>query len=324
MHCASSVRKGARGALAITLVVALALAAGMLAGCGGAKQQTAKVPASTGSKSGTGIFPLTITDDASRTVTIKAVPKRIVSLAPANTEILYSLGVFDRIVGVTTFDDYPTEVKDVSKVGDFMTPNLEAIAAAKPDLVLVTGGVQADTLGKLEDLGVPVVVVDPQNLDGVYTAIANVSEMVGEPNKGMEVVGKMKSDLAKIEATLAGTEPVKTFVEIGWNPLYTAGAGTLLDDLLVKAGGVNVVEAKGYVSYSVEQLVKDQPEVYLGTFSSLGSADAVKKRPGYSALQAVKDGRVYTLDDNLVSRPGPRVIEGIRLISASLHPGLFN
>jgi iron complex transport system substrate-binding protein len=303
-------------------MVALAVAAGALMGCS-AKPEPASQPAQVGSKSGTGVFPLTITDDASRTVTIEAVPKRIVSLAPANTEILYALGAFDRVVGVTTFDDYPAEVKDVAKVGDFMTPNLEAIAAATPDLVLVTGGVQADTLGKLEELGVPVVVVDPQDLEGVYTAIANVSEMVGEPNKGMEVVGKMKADLAEIERTLADAEPVKSFIEIGWNPLYTVGQGTLLNDLLVKAGGVNVVEQPGYVSYSVEQLVKDQPEVYLGTLTSIGDAKSLAKRSGYSALAAVKDGKVFALDDNLVSRPGPRVIEGVREIAKALHPDLF-
>lgn len=314
-----------RGGVAFALALALLLGAGLLAGCAksggagaGSVAETSQTP------SASSMYPLTITDDASRTVTIASQPKRIVSLAPANTEMLYSLGIFDRVVGVTTFDDYPAEVSKVAKVGDFMTPNLEAIAAAKPDVVLVTGGVQAETLGKLEDLGVPVVVIDPQTLDGVYDAIGKVAEICGVPAKGMEVVGKMKAELADIEQTLQGTKPARAFIEIGWNPLFTAGKGTLLDELLTKAGGTNIVTENGYVSYSVEQLVKDQPEVYLGTLSSIGNFDAMKKRPGYSALGAVKDGRVYELDDDLVSRPGPRVIEGIRLIAAALHPGLFN
>jgi len=316
-------RRGTAAAV-VALVAALVVSAGLVGGCSGTTSKAATSTGTTGAGKAVGTFPLTITDDASRTVTIESAPARIVSLAPANTEILYALGVFDRLVGVTTYDDYPAQVKDVAKVGDFMTPNLEAIAAAKPDVVLVTGGVQAETLGKLEELGVPVVVIDPQNLEGVYTAIANVSEICGVPDKGMEVIGKMKSDLADIKSKLAGAEPVKAFIEIGWNPLFTAGPGTLLDELLSAAGGANVVSEKGYVGYSVEQLVKDQPEVYLGTLSSIGNAESLAKRPGYSALTAVKNGRVYGLDDNLVSRPGPRVIEGVRLIAASLHPSLFN
>lgn len=304
---------------AAVAVAAAALLALPLAGCGA---QATEAPAATPSKT-TAAFPVTITDDASRTVTIAAEPKRIVSLAPANTEIVYSLGLIDRLVGVTTWDDYPAQVKDIAKVGDFTTPNLEAIAAAKPDVILVTGGVQADVIGKLEAVGAEVVVVDPQDLDGVFAAITEVARITGASAKGDEVVADMKTDLASVKAALGSAGPVPAFIEIGWNPLYTAGPGTLLDDLLVQAGGVNVVTEKGYVGYSVEQLVKDQPAVYLGTLSSIGDAETLAKRPGYSAIAAIKSGRVFSLNDNLVSRPGPRVVEGVREIAKALHPDLI-
>ncbi len=298
-----------------TLVV-VAFLAPPLAGCG-AKAPTP--PAVTGSAG----FPVAVTDDASRTVTIDALPERIVSLAPANTEIVYSLGIIDRLVGVTTWDNYPAQVEDIAKVGDFATPNIEAIAGAKPDLILVTGGVQADVISKLEAVGAKVVVIDPQNIDGVYSAIGKVARTTGTAAKGDQVVLGMKKDMAAIESKLADAEPVTAFIEIGWNPLFTAGPGTLLDDLLVHAGGTNVVKEKGYVGYSVEQLVSDQPRVYLGTASSIGDPKAFPKRPGYSALSAVKAGRVFPLNDDLVSRPGPRVIAGVREIAAALHPELF-
>jgi iron complex transport system substrate-binding protein len=304
----------------LAALVAIALLALPLAGCG---RRLPVPPNPTPATPASSAFPLTITDDASRTVTIEALPERIVSLAPANTEIVYSLGIFDRVVGVTTWDNYPAQVTDVAKVGDFTTPNLEAIAAARPDLILVTGGVQADVISKLEGVGAKVVVVDPQTLEGVYSAIGMVAKITGTTVKGDAVVAGMKKDLAAITAKLTGAEPVKSFIEIGWNPLFTAGPGTLLDDLLVKAGGVNVVKENGYVGYSVEQLVTDQPEVYLGTVSSIGDLGAFRKRPGCSALPAVKAGRVYPLDDDLVSRPGPRVIKGVREIAAALHPELF-
>ena len=111
-------------------------------------------------------FPVTITDDASRTVTVESAPERIVSLAPANTEMAFALGLGDKVVGVTTYDDYPAEVTSIAKVGDFASPNIEAIAAAKPDLVLATAGVQAEMVTKLEALGATVVVIDPQSLAG--------------------------------------------------------------------------------------------------------------------------------------------------------------
>jgi iron complex transport system substrate-binding protein len=305
----------------VTAVAAAALLALPLAGCA-SRQAGTSAPAAVAPAKAAG-FPVTITDDASRTVTIASEPKRIVSLAPANTEILYSLGIFDRLVGVTTYDDYPARVKDVAKVGDFQTPNLEAIAGSKPDVILVTGGVQADVLSKLEGLGAKVVVVDPQTLDGVYRAIGTVAKVTGTTTKGDEVVAGMKAQLADIHTKLAGADPVKAFIEIGWNPLYTTGSGTLLDDLLTQAGGANIVSQKGYVGYSVEQLVKDQPEVYLGTVSSIGSASTLAKRPGYSALDAVKAGKVFALVDDLVSRPGPRVVQGVLEIAKALHPDLF-
>jgi iron complex transport system substrate-binding protein len=271
-----------------------------------------------------GGFPLTVTDDASRTVTLKAPATRVVSLAPANTEILYGLGAMERLVGVTTFDDYPAEVSSIAKMGDFTTPNLEAIASAKPDLVLVTGGVQAEVIGKIEGLGAAVLVVDPTDLEGVYRAIELVSQAIGTPAKGAAVTDGMKADLVSLHAAVGSEAPVTCFVEIGWNPLFTAGPGTLIDELAREAGGRNVVTQPGYVGYSAEQLLKDQPYVYLGTRSSLGDqAGAIDQRPGYKRLDAVVAGRVVALDDNLVSRPGPRVIEGVRAIARALHPDRF-
>jgi iron complex transport system substrate-binding protein len=317
MHEMQYARKVRIGAAIAVLVLAVTA----FAGCG--VSPAAKPAASAPAPKPVTAFPVTITDDASRLVTIDAEPKRIVSLAPANTEIVYALGLFDRLVGVTTYDDYPAEVKKIAKVGDFMAPNLESVAAAKPDVVLVTGGVQADVLGKLEALGAKVVVVDPKNVEGVFAAIGSVSKVLGVTAKGDEVVSGMKSDLADIEKRVASEKPKRAFIEIGWNPLFTAGKGTLLDDLIARAGGVNVVTKPDYVGYSVEQLVKDQPDVYLGTHSSLGDPLALESRPGYTALKCVQAGSIYSLDDNLVSRPGPRVVEGVREIAKVLHPDAF-
>jgi iron complex transport system substrate-binding protein len=269
------------------------------------------------------LFPVTITDDAGRDVTVETEPMRIVSLAPANTEIVYALGLFDRLVGVTTYDDYPAEVVDLPKVGDFVTPNLEAIAAAEPDIVLATTGVQADAIEQLEALGAIVVAVDPQDLEGLLADIELVGDVLGAPDEAVALVEQMRSDIARITETVSTEEPTPCFIEIAQDPLFTAGTGTLLDDLIQTAGGQNVVTEPGYVGYSLEQLVIDDPQVYLATLGSMSDPSALADRPGYDGLSAVKSGRVAVLEDNLVSRPGPRIVQGIGQIAAALHPDLF-
>jgi len=306
--------------LRFAALVVAALAVFALVGCATpAEKPSAEKPAATAAT-----FPVTITDDASRTVTIKAEPKRIVSLAPANTEIVFALGLGDRVVGVTTYDDYPAEVTKIAKIGDFTTPNIEAIAAAKPDLILATTGVQAEVLAKLEALGATVVALDPQNLAGVYSAIERTGKATGAVSQAAALVDGMKVDVDAIARSVEATEPVTAFVEIAQNPLYTAGVGTLIDELIALAGGKNVVTQSGWVAYSAEQVVKADPTVYMATKGSMSDPAQLSQRAGFKDLSAVKNSRVVVLDDNLVSRPGPRVVEGLRQIAIALHPALVS
>lgn len=303
---------------AILLVIA-ALFALTLTGCSTAEEPAAEQPAAT-----TAVFPVTVTDDAGREVTVEAEPMRIVSLAPANTEIVAELGLLDRLVGVTSFCDYPAEVADIDKVGDFVGPNIEAVAAVEPDLVLATTGVQADVIEQLEAIGATVVAVDPQNLEQLYAAIEMVGAVTGATDEAEATVVDMQSGVDFITETVSQVDAVPCFIEIAQDPLFTAGSGTLLDDLLSAAGGTNVVTDAGWVAYSLEQLLEDDPTVYLATLGSMSDPEALASRPGFEALSAVKNGRVVVLDDNLVSRPGPRVVEGLGAIAIALHPELFS
>ncbi|MHB1136006.1 MAG: ABC transporter substrate-binding protein [Coriobacteriia bacterium] len=305
----------ARHVRTVALMLVAALAAGALAGCAG---ETADEPTA----APTAAFPVTIIDDAGREVTIEARPERIVSLAPANTEIVAELGALDRLVGVTTYCDYPAEVADIEKVGDFVGPNLEAIAALDPDVVLLTTGVQADVVTQLEALGASVIAVDPQSLEEVYEAIEMVGAVIGEAEAAAETVASMQLQIEDIAESVEGA-PVLCFLEIAQDPLFTAGSDTLLNDLIEHAGGENVVTEAGYVAYSVEQLVQADPAVYLATKGSMSDPSDIAGRPGFNSLTAVKGERVYLLDDNLVSRPGPRVAAGIEQIARALHPDVF-
>jgi iron complex transport system substrate-binding protein len=306
----SSAARPAR--LAIALVLAALLIAGLaLAGCTAAQSETSAVKTDAAAAD----FPVTLTDDAGREVTIESRPERIVSLAPANTEIVYALGLLDKLVGVTTYDDYPPEVADIEKMGDFVAPNLEVITAAQPDLILATTGVQADVIEQLEGTGAVVLAIDPQTLSALFVSI-------GTQEESDRIVSEMETLLDDIAEIVSAEEPTECFVEIAQDPLYTAGSGTLIDDLIKAAGGVNVVTAPGYVGYSLEQLVTDDPTVYMATKGSMSDPSDLGKRPGYDKLSAVVSGRVAVLTDNYVSRPGPRIGLGVLEMARALHPDL--
>lgn len=294
-----------------------------LSGCGDGRQDASAPESPGGETQQTAAFPVTVTDDSGREVTIDSEPMRIVSLAPANTEIVAALGLLDRLVGVTSVDDYPAEVADIAKVGDFAGPNLEAVAAAKPDLVLATGGIQADVVAQLEDLGADVVAVDPGDLESLFSSIEMVGAVTGARDGAAKTIASMHETLDEVSTAVSGATAVPVFLEIAQDPLFTAGPGTLLHDLIITAGGANIVTEEGYVAYSVEQLVAEDPVVYLATRGSMSNPEDLESRAGYSSITAVRTGRVYVLDDNLVSRPGPRVAEGVRQIAEALHPELF-
>jgi iron complex transport system substrate-binding protein len=297
-----------------TLAVAL-----MLTGCSTPPASTNETPPAS-----TPAFPVTITDDASRSVTIAERPTRVVSLAPANTEIVTGIGYpVSQIVGVTTYDDYPAAVKQLPKMGDFINPNIEAITAAKPQVILVTGGVQADLLKKLEGTGAKVVVVDPQSLPALYQSIEMVGKVVGREASAKTLVDQMRGSIDAVTAKVS-TEPSTTaFIEVGYNPLFAAGTKTFMDDLLRAAGGTNVVSQPGFVAYSTEQLLKGDPAVYLATKGLGADPGTIKSRPGYDKLAAVKNDRIVIVDDSLVTRPGPRVVLGVTELAKALHPKLY-
>lgn len=305
------------------VLVALMLLGSLLAATGCASGSDKAEKSEGAAKAVSAGFPVTLTDDADREVTVEKAPERIVSLAPGNTEIVDSLGLLSKLVGVTSFDDYPAAVADIEKVGDFNGPNLEKVAAAKPDLVLMTSGVQASVIAQVEQLGATVLVVDPSDLDGLYADIELVGAATGAVDEAGKVVAAMKDDVAAVEKAIGDAEPVSCFIEIAQNPIYTAGSGTLMSDLIERAGGRNIVTDPGYVAYSAEQIIAADPTVYFVTKGSMSSPDGVAKRAGFDKLAAVKNSRVIVLDDNLVSRPGPRAVAGLESMARALYPDAF-
>jgi iron complex transport system substrate-binding protein len=348
--------------LTVLLLVAIALFAVLIvAGCGStgatttttaAQQTTTSVAASTTSASGVstattaaattssaadtstsvaveqGAFPVTVTDDNNDSVTIKKEPQRIVSSAPANTEMLFAIGAGDRVVGVTTLDDYPPEVAKIAKVGDFKL-NTEAVIGLNPDLVVGYSG-NEEALAPVKSGGVPVVIFNPTSLAQIYTDIETLGKATGTTDNAGEVVSFLKQQVQAISETAAKTgESPKVFYALD-NTLYTAGPGSFVDELLKLAHATNVADTgaggaagKAYYQFAPEQLVAADPDVILLPGSMYKSAAEFAKDPRFASLAAVKKGRVVVIDDVIVTRPGTRIAEGLKILAAAIHPGAF-
>ncbi len=299
-----------------------------------AAPSTASTPSTTPATSASvlaAVFPVTITDDTGRQVTIEAAPKRIVSAAPSNTEILYALGLADRIAAVTTFCDYPAPAKDKPKIGG-LRPSLEVIVAHEPDLVLGIRGTPAEVVGALEEYGVPVVILNPPNVDGVLANIHLVGRLTGATGPAEQLTTQMRQRWNAIaeQAKTAPSRP-RVFYEIASSPtgVTAAGPGTFIDAMITAAGGENVLAAltpgEQYPKVNTEVIVQADPEIIiLGNAVYGQSAATVAARAGWGALTAVERGAIVSIaDPNVTSRPGPRLVEGLELIARAIHPQLF-
>ncbi|CUB20472.1 Vitamin B12-binding protein precursor [Bacillus subtilis] len=304
---------------------ALLLAAVMMAGCGNtADQKDSKA------KQKTEVFPVTIDDASNQDVTIKKEPKKIVSLMPSNTEITYALGLGDKVVGVTTNDTYPKEVKKVEKVGD-MNVNVEKVISLKPDLVLAhesSMSASADAIKQLKDAGITVLTVnDAQSFSEVYKSIEMIGESAGAEKKADQLVKRMKTDLAAIKEKATGisiADQKKVFVEVSPAPdIYTTGKGTFMDEMLEAIHAENAASAqKGWAKMTEEAIVKLNPDAIVTT-NGESAVSEIKKRSGWSGVKAIRHHEVYDVDPDLVTRPGPRLIKGVEELAEHIYPDVF-
>lgn len=276
-------------------------------------------------------FPLTLTDDAGRSVTLDAAPERVVSLAPSNTEIVCALDACDRLVGVTDFDDYPAEVTSVAKVVNFAQVDLEAVVAADPDVVLAAGNELTPTtvIDQLVDLGLPVIVLYPESLDEVAADIELVGMALGRDEAAAALVDDMQARVDAVESAVAGLDRPRTFYEVSVfeGTIYTAGEGSFLASLIDVAGGEPITGDALSTSIEIEDLVAEDPELILlgdATYDASITPESVAARPGWDAMRAVVDGNVAVVTDDLViTRPGPRIVDGLEALARAIHPDAF-
>jgi iron complex transport system substrate-binding protein len=311
-------RSGLAAVILLSTLILAVLGAAALVGCGSDASAGGEAsPAASASSA-----PITVTDGTGATVTLQQPAVRIVSLAPANTEIAYAIGAGDKMVAGTSYDDYPEEAKSLPKTGDFANPNVEKIASFNPDLVLAAGGIQEKLRSKLEQLGMHVYVVDPKTYDGVMTDVTNLGQLTGSTEQAQQVADTMKKAKDDVQAQVASLSRPATFLEIYSKPLMTAGGETFIDDMITLAGGTNLgaTAGPGFPTFSTEVLFKDDPGVYIADSGSMSKPGDITKRAGFDVLTAVKDGHVYVIEDSIIARPGPRLAQGLQELVKMIHP----
>ena len=273
-------------------------------------------------------FPVTVRDALGSTVTVRSEPLRIVSLAPAMTEVLFALGLEKRIVGVTEYCDYPPQAKSKPKVGGIVNPSVERVLARKPDLVIGMRLNPKPVLRSLAKAGVPTFAAEPTSIQDLITTITTIGGLTGTHGAARALTARMKERLRDIEKKVHGAPRPTVALLYSENPLWIAGAGTFPDHVIRLAGGRNAaVGVTGYKQYDVEALLARNPDVILLT-SMKGGDNAVRvrdfaRRPSMRGLSAVKGNRVYMINADLVDRAGPRIVDGVAEMAAKLHPKAF-
>ena len=277
---------------------------------------------------------ITLTDGLGREVKLAAPAQHIVSLAPSNTEILFAIGAGKQVVGRDEFSDYPAEVKSIQSIGGSMGQySTEAIVAAKPDLVLAAEINPPELVKQLEGLGLTVYYLkNPTTLEEMYHNLEIVAQLTSHESETQILIDSLKQRVAVVDEKIKNvTDKPVVFYEIDATDAakpYTYGPGTFGDLLIARAGGTNLTTAAGitdsYPQVSLEQIVKSNPAMILLGDSNYGTtSDAVKARSGWEGLDAVKNNQIFAFDDNLVSRPGPRLVDGLEQLAKLLHPDLF-
>ena len=269
-----------------------------------------------------------VTDEVGRTVRIPMNPSRIVSLAPSLTETVYALGVEDRLVGDTDYCDYPPDAQKKPKVGGVIDPNLEEIAALRPDLVLVTKGAnRLETVRALDSFGIPTYATDPHKVDEIITSMEKLADVLNVPAAGKALAEDLQRRLTILQTKLRALPPRRVLFVVWTEPLISVGKDTFIADALHKAGAVSIVDStQDWPQISMEEVARLQPEYLIFAASHPDAAvrdyDSLANLAGWRILNAVRN-RHYAVISDAVIRPAPRIVSAIEDLARQLHPEAF-
>jgi len=268
------------------------------------------------------VSAITVTDDAGTTITLNTTPERIVSLSPSNTENLAALGLLDKVVGVTDVCDYPPEVKNKTRVGGYSAISIEKVAAVKPDLVIASDKTPRETVSRIKEIGVPVIVIAPKNIDHVIRDIGMIGRITGTETRAEDLVANITRRIVKVSAVPGSNSPTVAHV-VYYKPLTVSGNTTMQNDIISRTGGTNVFAGRnGWRTVSLEEFLLANPDIIIvsggGGMDSSGRdviLDDFMTNSQYASLSAVKNHHVYAINADIISRPGPRIADAAEEVS---------
>lgn len=268
--------------------------------------------------SDSGFSQISMVDDLGRTVILPSHAQRIVSLAPSITETIFAVGAGDAVVGVTDYCNYPDEAKKKQRVGGVVNPSIETIVSLKPDLIVLSmeGNVRED-FKKLTSFGIPVFITNPRNLRGIYTSIEQLGTLTGRKESAGRLVKSLRLRVDSIRAIVSVEKKQSVMVFVSLQPIIVVGQNTFFAELIELAGGTNVTKkgASTYPTYSREAVLKTNPDVLIFMSDVLANpADLVTLFPEWTKLKAYRQKKIFRINADIVSRPGPRAVDGLEAL----------
>lgn len=276
------------------------------------------------SEPGETVYPITVTDATGTELTLEKAPTAIVTLVPSETETIFAIGAGESVVGVDEWSNYPEEAAAVAKVGD-MTTNIESVVALNPDLILASSSMNADAIAKLRELNLNVYATNPKTYDEVVAKIEEVGKMVNKQSEAAEVANRMREVKEQVVSAVKDAEKKKVYLE--FSPGYTVGSGEFLDELVTLAGGINIAAAQpGWFEVNAEEVITQNPEIII--YPDFGEEKSsivagIEARPGWDAIDAVKNNRLVKVANDPLVRVGPRLADGLLEVAKAIHPELI-
>jgi iron complex transport system substrate-binding protein len=253
-------------------------------------------------------------------------PHRVVSLAPSVTETLFALGLGNRLVGVTTYCDYPTEARNIAKIGGFMSPSLEAVVAQRPDFVIgVSGATDPVKVREMERLGLKVTLISLASVRDILASIKSIARLMGSPEAGEKLARKITLQFEQVKKRVAGAPRRSTLLAVGLRPLVVVGGKNFIDELITLAGGENIAgnAAQSWLNLPDEYVVAKAPQVIIEAGMGSERGPSGKSWADLKSIPAVKERRIYAYESDKILRPGPRIGEGVEEIARLIHPECF-
>ena len=276
-----------------------------------------------------GLFAESVTDQVGRTLVVPENPRRVIALAPSITEIIYDLGQEKRLVGVTQYSTYPSEAEALPRVGSYVRLDIEKIVVLKPDLCLaIKDGNPKHIVDKIVALGIPVYVINPRNLQQIMDTITRLGSLLHAEQEATALVSGMEKRIGQVQTQVKkGRHKPRVFFQIDAEPLFSAGTDTFIHELIELAGGINTTAGEvPYPRYSWEEIIVLQPEMVLISSMAGGLAPEylLQSWKKWDQLSAVINDQIFVVDAELFDRPTPRLVDGLEVIAAIIHPEIFS